>query len=124
MSCNSFIYSLKKFKLTERIAQKYREINNDGDNENKIVHSASLNNSFSAGSGSTINNISTTHHTSNTTVQVQPDIEQVSDEKVSTLQTPVDQIVQYEKCIKRNQEITANLIHLIVILMVVLLQMY
>ena len=99
MSCNSFIYSLKKFKLTERIAQKYREINNDGDNENKIVHSASLNNSFSAGSGSTINNISTTHHTSNTTVQVQPDIEQVSDEKVSTLQTPVDQIVQYEKYI-------------------------
>lgn len=99
MSCNSFIYSLKKFKLTERIAQKYREINKVDENENKIVHSASLNNSFSAGSGSTNNNISTTHHTSNTTTQVQPNIEYVSEAEVSTLQTPVDQIVQYEKYI-------------------------
>lgn len=99
MSCNSFIYSLKKLKLTERIAQKYREINKDDDNENKIVHSASLNNSFIVGAGSTITKSSTSHHTSNTTAQVQPDIEQALDEEVSTLQTPVDQIVQYEKYI-------------------------
>lgn len=99
MSCNSFIYSLKKFKLTERIAQKYREINKDDENENKIVHFASLNNSFIVGAGSTIIKSSTTHHTSNTTTQLQPDIEQALDEEVSTLQTPVDQIVQYEKYI-------------------------
>lgn len=99
MSCNSFIYSLKKFKLTERIAQKYREINKVDENENKIVHSASLNNSFIVGAGSTITKSSTTHHTSNTTTQVQPNIEYVSEAEVSALQTPVDQIVQYEKYI-------------------------
>lgn len=95
-----FIYILfKKFKFAARITQKYREINNDGDNEDKIVHSASLNNSFIVGAGSTITKSSTSHHTSNTTAQVQPDIEQALDEEVSTLQTPVDQIVQYEKYI-------------------------
>lgn len=95
-----FIYIFfKKFKFAERITQKYREINNDGDNEDKIVHSASINNSFIVGAGSTITKSSTTHHTSNTTAQVQPDIEQVSEAEVSTLQTPVDQIVQYEKYI-------------------------
>lgn len=97
-----FIYIFfKKIKFAERITQKYREINNDGDNEDKIVHSASLNNIFIVGAGSTITKSSITHHTSNTTAQVQPDIEQALDEEVSTLQTPVAQIVQYEKYIKK-----------------------
>ena len=94
------LFNERNLKLAERIAEKKRELENDN-NEDKIINSASLNNSIIAGRGSTINNISTTHHTTKTIAQVKPGIEHISDNEAFMLQQLVGQVVEHEKCLKK-----------------------
>lgn len=67
----------------------------------KIINSASLSNSIIAGSGSTIHNISTTHHTTKTFAKVKPGSEHITNEQAALLQSLVNEVVECEKYIKQ-----------------------
>lgn len=60
----------------------------------KIINSASLSNSIIAGSGSTIHNISTTHHTTKTFAKVKPGSEHITNEQAALLQSLVNEVVE------------------------------
>ena len=94
------LFNERNIKLAESIADKNRQQNETA--RDKIINSAALNNSIIAGSGSTIHNISTTHHTTKTIAKVQPGLEHISNEQASIIHNLVNEIAECEKHVKKN----------------------
>ncbi|KDN12596.1 transcriptional regulator [Snodgrassella communis] len=94
------LFNEKNQKFADNFADKNREAANT--NAEKIVNSASLSNSIIAGSGSTIHNISTTHHTTKTIAKVKPGEEHITDEQAALLQLLVNEVALCEKYVKQN----------------------
>lgn len=94
------LFNEKNQNFADKLADKNRQTTST--NVEKIVNSASLSNSIIAGSGSTIHNISTTHHTTKTIAKVKPGEEHITNEQAALLQLLVNEVATNEKYIKLN----------------------